>query len=122
MLRFLLNANLSHETAQFLNSCGCDAKTAVQFGLGDAEDTKIAEKAIKEGRILVTFDLDFGEIFYFSEQSNFGVVVLRLRDQTVESVNKTFQWLLNSQIFDDPKIHNTLLIVEEGRIKVRRRS
>ncbi len=48
MLRFLLNANISHETAQFLNSLGCDAKTATQFGLGAAEDIKIAGKAIKE--------------------------------------------------------------------------
>ena len=121
MLKFLLNANLSHETAQFLNSLGCDAKTAAQFGLGGAEDAEIAEKAIKEERILVTFDLDFGEIFYFSEENNFWVIVLRLRDQTVESVNKIFQWLLSGKILDDPELQNTLMIVEEGRIKVRRK-
>ncbi|PIU14723.1 hypothetical protein COT20_02480 [bacterium (Candidatus Gribaldobacteria) CG08_land_8_20_14_0_20_39_15] len=62
MLRFLLNANISHETAEFLNSLGCDAKTATQLGLGSADDSKIVNKAIREKRILVTFDLDFGFI------------------------------------------------------------
>jgi len=66
MLKFLLNANISYETAKFLQSKGYEAKTVAQFGLGKAEDAKIVEKAIKEKRIIITFDLDFGEIFYFS--------------------------------------------------------
>jgi len=70
MLRFLLNANISHETAKFLESLGYKVKTVAQFGLEKAEDSKIVEKAAKEKMILVTFDLDFGEIFYFSTKKN----------------------------------------------------
>lgn len=121
MLRFLLNANVSHETAQFLNLLGCDAKTATQFGLGAAEDIKIADKAIKEKRILVTFDLDFGEMFYFFKEAGLWVIILKLKDQTVESVNRNLQWLLDSKILEDKNLKDTLMIVEVGRIKVRRR-
>lgn len=121
MLRFLLNANISHETAQFLNYLGCDAKTATQFGLGSAEDSKIAEKAIKEKRILVTFDLDFGEIFYFTKEAELWIIILKLRNQTVESVNKHLKGLLDSKILEDKKLKNTLMIVSEGSIRVRRK-
>jgi len=83
MLKFLLNANISYETADFLNSLGHRAKTVAQFGLGKAEDEKIVEKAIEEERIIITFDLDFGEIFYFSTKEKFGVVILRLKESNV---------------------------------------
>jgi len=121
MFRFLLNSNISHETAQFLDSLGCDAKTAAHFGLGKADDEAIAKKAIKEKRILVTFDLDFGEMFYFSKKDDFWVIVLRLRDQTVESVNKNMKWILENKVLEDKNVKNTLMIVEEGRVKIRKK-
>ena len=55
MFRFLLDANISHKTAEFLNSLGRDVKTVAQFGLEELEDMKISEKAVQEKRI------DFGE-------------------------------------------------------------
>lgn len=121
MLKFLLNANISHETAELLNSMGYDAKTVAQFGLEESDDIKIAEKAIQERRILITLDLDFGEIFYFSSKRNIWVIILRLRDQTVESVNKNLKRLLDSKVLEKREFRNSLIIVEEGRIRVRRR-
>ncbi|MDA2922267.1 DUF5615 family PIN-like protein [Patescibacteria group bacterium AH-259-L07] len=121
MLKFLLNANISHETADFLNSLGYDAKTVAQFNLRRADDSAIVTKAIKEKRIIITFDLDFGEIFYFLAKKNLGVIILKLRDQTVESVNKTLRWLLETKILEKKKFKNALIIVEERRIRVRRK-
>lgn len=79
MLKFLLDANISYKTADFLNSLGYDAKTVAYFHLQKAEDIEIAKKAIKEKRILITLDLDFGEIFYFSTKDKFSVIVLKLK-------------------------------------------
>jgi len=121
MLRFLLNANISHETAEFLNSLGYDAKTAAHFGLEKAEDEEIFDKAVKEKRIIITFDLDFGEIFYFSKECSESVIILKLKNQTVESVNKNLEWLLKSKILQRKEIKKGLIIVEEGRIKIRRK-
>jgi len=121
MFRFLLNANISHETAKFLNLLGYDAKTVAAFNLENAEDIEIAKRAIKEKRILITLDLDFGEIYYFSIKEKFWVIVLKLRNQTVESVNKTLGWLLKTKILEKKGFQNTLMIVEEGRVRVRRK-
>jgi len=121
MLKFLLNANISQETAEFLKSKGHEAKTVAQFSLEKAEDIKIVEKAVKEKMIIVTFDMDFGEIFYFSTKQKIWVIVLKLRNQTVESVNKTLEWLLKTKILEKKEFQNTLVIVREGRIRIRRK-
>ena len=121
MLKFLLDENLSHETAVFLQLLGYDTKTVAQFGLEGAEDVKIAEKTAQEKRILITLDLDFGEIFYFATEKNLWIIVLRIRNQTVESVNNTLRRLLDAKILERKTLRNTLLIVEERRIRVKRK-
>ncbi len=69
----------------------------------------------------MTFDLDFGEMFYFSKEAGLWVIILKLKNQTVESVNRNLQWLLDSKVLEDKNFKDTLMLVEEGRVKVRRR-
>ena len=121
MIKFLLDANVSYETAEFLKSLGYDVKTVAQFNLEGAEDIQIIEKTLREKRVLITFDLDFGEIFYFSTNKSIWIIVLRLRDQTVESVNKRLDWFLKTKTLNRKKYQNTLIVVEEGKIRVRRK-
>ncbi len=89
MSRLLLDANLSPETREHLATRhGLDAADLItrrQAGISDAE---VVELAKAEGRVIVTFDLDFGEIYHFAERGQIGVIVLRLDDQTVESVDR----------------------------------
>lgn len=121
MLKFLLNANISHETAEFLKSMGYEVKTVAQFGLETAEDVKIVEKAVKEKMIIITLDLDFGNIFYFSTKEKIWIIVLRLKNQTVGSVNKTLKWLLETKILEKRESKNTLMIIREKGIRIRRK-
>ena len=86
-LRFLLDANISPETAVFLRSFGFDAESLIEKGLGGLSDAEVARRSRQDDRVLVTFDLDFGELYYFSSPKKFSVVVLRLDDQRVENVN-----------------------------------
>lgn len=120
-MKFLLDENISHETADFLNSLGYDAKTVAHFGLSGAEDAEIIDLAIKEKCILITLDLDFGEIFYFSSKKKLGVIVLRLRNQTVESVNLILKQLLELRLLTAKTVKDSLVIVSEGKVRVRRK-
>ena len=87
MIKLLLDANLSPLTATYLHKLNIDTKSITQEHLGHLIDKDVAKLAQKEKRIIVTFDLDFGEIYYYREKGKIGVVVLRLKNQTVESVN-----------------------------------
>ena len=48
--------------ADWLRSAGHDAVHVRELGLSDAPDREIFERAAANSRIVVTFDLDFGEI------------------------------------------------------------
>lgn len=67
MTKFLLDANLSPITSSYLKSLGFDSKSIVKEKLGRLTDKGIAELAIKEKRIVITFDLDFGEIYHMKD-------------------------------------------------------
>jgi len=117
MLKLLLNANLSHETASFLRDLGFDALCLLEEGLGAITDEEVVELAKKENRIIITFDLDFGQLYHFREEGKIGVVILRLKDQTVEATNAVL-----GRFFDDFKgketqLQKSLVIVEEDRYR-----
>lgn len=46
------------------------------------EDPEIVARARTEGRIVLTFDLDFGEIMALSGNASPSVILFRLRNQT----------------------------------------
>lgn len=119
MPKFLLDANLSPETAIFMSGLGYDAKRVYDIGLGSADDETIAQYATTHNLMIVTFDLDFGHLFKLLAPHEVGIIILRLENQTVESVNAAVQRLLASNLFKEPENERALIIVEEATIRVR---
>lgn len=119
MTPLLLDANLSPETTAFLSTTfGLDVVDLASLGFGALDDDGVVALAKRSGRVLLTFDLDFGRL-YRREGGAIGVVVLRLDDQTVESVNRA----LNRFFRDDvPQLDlaNSLVILDESRSRVSR--
>lgn len=120
MPKFLLDANLSRETEAFLQSLGYEAKTVAQFGLNYAKDAEIVKFAQKHGYIIVTLDIDFGEIYYFFSQPEIGIVILKLKDQTIESVNKAMRILSKAGIFKK-RFQKSLIIFDGEKIRIRKK-
>jgi predicted nuclease of predicted toxin-antitoxin system len=58
-MRFLIDENLPSEIAEMLRELGHDAVTVWDIGLQRAPDVRLNEFAIREGRVIVTRDLDF---------------------------------------------------------------
>ena len=116
--RFLLDANISPETAIFMRSLGYEAKSLIEEDLGGLDDETVAKIVRKEKRVLITFDLDFGEMYYFSSKQKFSVVVLRLADQRVENVNYILEKFLTSRqgIFKN----KILAVLSEAGVRIAR--
>ena len=51
----------------------------------EANDEEILDRAVSEGRIVVTNDKGFGEMVFRSGRVHRGVVLLRLRDERAEN-------------------------------------
>ncbi len=119
MVRFLLDENISYKTALFLRSLGHDVKTIVEFGLSGASDQEVVRKTIQTKRILNTLDSDFGQIFYFGTNQKLSIIVLILKNQTVENINSTLYRLLKSNMIEN--IPNSLLLVTPNKIRIRKK-
>ena len=78
---------------------------------------EIFQKATAEGRVILTFDLDFGEIVALSRGSSTSVVVFRLRDTRSDKVIARLERVLeeSSAALD----RGAIVIVEDGRHRVR---
>ena len=64
-MNFKLDENLHPENGELLRERGHDVATVHDQGLRGHEDQEIAEVCRQEGRILLSFDLDFSNIQMF---------------------------------------------------------
>jgi|SRR5713226_1914418 len=66
--------------ASWLNSHGHDATHLRAEGLQRLPNGEIFDKAVAESRVVVTFDLDFGEIVALAKGRKTGVILFRLQN------------------------------------------
>ena len=117
--RFVLDAILSPLTREFLtNRFGFDVVDLVSLGIGHLDDLEVVAFAERERRVLITLDLDFGEIFHRHHRSRIGIVLLRLEDTTIESVNRTLVRFFASDI-SHIDLNQSLVLIEPHRVRVR---
>ena len=77
-MKFLGDMGVSKTVINTLRNDGYDAIHLRDEGLQTLPDDNIILKAKDEGRIILTFDLDFGELLAFSGDSLPSVIIFRL--------------------------------------------
>ena len=87
-------------------------------GLIRLPDPEIAAKAVAEGRIVLTFDLDFGDILAIARSEAPSVVIFRLRNQTPAAVNPRLFRVINDCAAE--LLSGAIVIVEDEGFRVRR--
>jgi predicted nuclease of predicted toxin-antitoxin system len=101
----------------WLNSHGHDATHLRDEGLQRLPNGDIFEKAIAESRVIVTFDLDFGEIVALSKGRKTGVILFRLRNTRVSFVIQRLGNVISECA--EALARGAIVIVEETRQRVR---
>ena len=82
-----------------------------------AGDEEILDRAVSEGRIVVTNDKDFGEMVFRRGLAHRGVVLLRLRDERAENKVRMMKVVL-SQVGE--RLRNHYVVATESGIRVRK--
>ena len=85
-MNFLADMGISPVTTAWLNKQGHDAKHLSEERLHRLSDREIFAKADKENRIVLTTDLDFGEIAVSSRAAKISVIIFRQEDRTLTSL------------------------------------
>ena len=117
-MRFLLDMNLPPAVAEWLQSKGHDAAHIREIGLGHLPDREVFARAAEEGRIVVTFDLDFGEIAGLAGATGATVLLLRLRLAHQDYLHQRLQATIVEAA--DALEAGATVVVENARIRFRR--
>lgn len=113
-MRLLIDENISPEITAHLRLLDYDVKSISECCKG-FDDEKVVEIAIREERIIVTYDLDFGELY-----RNFGAssIILRLRTKKSTIVVKYLTSFLQSVRLQKIDMKYKLAIVTEGKVRL----
>ena len=117
-MRFLADAGISPRTVEFLRRTGHDAAHVRELGLQRASDREIVHRAQTDSRILLTFDLDFGEILALGVLNGPSTVIFRLADERADAVNRRLEVVISEQ--GNALASGALVLVEDTRYRVRR--
>ena len=116
-MKFKIDENLPVEIAELLRSAHYNAATVVEQGLRGADDSHIADVCLREGRILVTLDLDFADIRVYPPRRFPGFMVFRAHRQDKHYLVDIFSRVI--PLIERETIKGQLWIIEESRVRIR---
>ncbi len=115
-LRFLLDADMPRSSAEVMRSIGLEVADVRDIGMRGAKDKEIIEYALKNSRIIVTKDTDFGEVLRYPKHP--GAIIFRLPYAfTSKELNKRLKEFFES--VREEEIKDTITIVELSRYRKR---
>lgn len=118
-VRFLVDKDLPRSLSLLLRSRGYESAHVIDLGLRGASDAVIFRIAQECGCILISRDLGFANTLHYPIGSHHGVVVVRfpskIRSQLL--VRQTDELL---QAIGESEFDGALLILEPGRVRIRR--
>ena len=119
MPRFLVDEDLPRSLARELRTSGADARDVRDVGLRGKADRAVFEFAVANHLVLLTADLGFANILRFPPGSHAGIAVARFPDELPTSaMNASIRAALDG--ISDEDLAGSLLIIEAGRIRLRR--
>lgn len=116
-MRFLADMGVDVRIAQWLREQGHDAKHVRDEGLQRLPNGEIFHKALAEQRVILTFDLDFGEIAALAKGRTISVILFRLHNTRTPHVVER----LSAVLGDSTKAleQGAVVVVEESRHRIR---
>jgi predicted nuclease of predicted toxin-antitoxin system len=116
-VRFLADMCVDVRIVKWLRQNGHEATHLRDEGLHRMPNGEIFEKAIREDRIVITFDLDFGEIAALTESRRTSVILFRLKNTRTPHVIERLSSVIGS--FPDALKRGCIVTVEDTRSRVR---
>jgi predicted nuclease of predicted toxin-antitoxin system len=116
-MKFLADMGISPKAVAHLQAHDHDAVHLIEEGLHRLSDRSILAKARTEGRIVLTHDLDFGDLMAASGAHLPSVIIFRLANMAAINVNNHLDIILRerAQVLQQ----GAILSITERRIRIR---
>jgi predicted nuclease of predicted toxin-antitoxin system len=113
-MRFLADESCDFTVVRTLRTAGFDV-LSVSESTPRAEDSEVIELALREKRVLLTEDKDFGRLVYSYGQETPGVIFLRFPTFARKQISKDVLNLVKQQ---GEKLAGSFVTVQPGRIRI----
>jgi predicted nuclease of predicted toxin-antitoxin system len=88
IMKFLIDMALSPKTVRALRDFGYEAVRVNELGMAKSKDKEILAYAEKKGLVVITADLDFGDILAYTGYRKPSVIIFRLKVDSVIKLDK----------------------------------
>ena len=116
-MRLKLDENLSRHLKPVLTDLGHDVLTAADENLLSRPDTEVAAVSIKEGRMLLTLDVEFADLRKYPPGVHPGIILFRPSSFGPLTVNRFIADFVRST--DLEALAACVAIVDPTRVRVR---
>jgi predicted nuclease of predicted toxin-antitoxin system len=116
-MKFIADECFFYKAVNFLRKNGYDVKYIIEENRS-ISDEDICLLAKNENRIILTFDLDFGEIYRFTNFLKRGCIIFRNKPLKSKEIIKSLEKIVNNNFYLRLLDDNALLIVKNNRIRV----
>ena len=114
-LKFLIDVGVGKKVEKWLLEQSYDVKCVRDIN-PKADDSAILHLAVKEGRMVITMDKDFGELVYNSGKLHSGVLILRLEDANGDKKVMTIKKILAE--YSD-KLYGKFCVFQGERLRIK---
>lgn len=114
-MNFLVDMPVSPQLVAWLNENGHSAVHASGIGLHSAKDRQIVDEAKRQGRIIITADLDFPQILALSHASDPGVILFRGGNHSDLEMLGLLKRVLDR--YPEQKLAHAVTVVDKARIR-----
>ncbi len=115
-MRFLADESCDFAVVRALRAAGYDVVAVAEVS-PRAEDEAVIDLALREGRILLTEDKDFGQLVYANLQATGGVLFLRFPATARAKLSNTVLELVRRR---GEQLIGRFIVVQPGRVRIGR--
>jgi|YelNatPaOPRAMG01_1025707.scaffolds.fasta_scaffold12223_8 predicted nuclease of predicted toxin-antitoxin system len=113
MTEFLADENIPIKAVEELKRKGVNIISILEISPG-LSDKEVPNLTNRQGRIVITFDTDFGKLIFKEKLKVRGIILLRIVPKSPQRIAEKVMGLLSSKF----PIENCFLVVKEDHVRV----
>ncbi|MGO9613112.1 MAG: DUF5615 family PIN-like protein [Dissulfurispiraceae bacterium] len=119
MLKFLVDEDMPRSTTQILKNIGFETFDVREVGLRGKSDNEIFVFAQENHAVIVTADIGFGNLLRYPLGSHAGIIIVHDPNE-MSNVTVNDNLRESCLILSEHEIRGNLVILEPGRIRIKR--
>jgi len=116
-LKFLLNMNTLHQLGKRLQTQGHSYRHVGDIGMACATDAAIMQAAQMNDEVIITHDLDYGNLLAFSGEAAPSVIIYRVRNTHPENLFARIVKIWAE--IEKPLLDGAIVVIEDAALRIR---